>query len=99
LAFFNTYVAVYTQSVSAGLIFFTPPAGSLILHHVRGKLKLFWTLSRRHLQNVAWLEGSHSQLAKFIGPMAGFHRHFHRPAVGMAVGPTSVLPIGATAAR
>ena len=23
-----------------------------------------------------------SQLAKFIGPMAGFHRHFHRPAVG-----------------
>ena len=22
------------------------------------------------------------QLAKFIGPMAGFHRHFHRPAVG-----------------
>ena len=51
------------------------------MHHVRGKLKLFWTLSRRHLQNVAWLEGSHSQLAKFIGPMAGFHRHFHRPAV------------------
>jgi len=24
----------------------------------------------------------HTQLAKFIGPMAGFHRHFHRPAVG-----------------
>jgi len=23
-----------------------------------------------------------TQLAKFIGPMAGFHRHFHRPAVG-----------------
>ena len=23
-----------------------------------------------------------AQLAKFIGPMAGFHRHFYRPAVG-----------------
>ena len=42
-----------------------------------------WSSHLFQMPGTRWEAGCYAaQLAKFIGPMAGFHRHFHRPAVG-----------------